>query len=97
MEINDMIDFHALILSSGIGYQESMPSLKALGDCIHHYSTMCDCEGEVKQNKRNECQLRYENLIKNQMNEVAEKLLEYESNYVFKSNGETIGTLSQFT
>lgn len=90
-----MIDFHALILSSGIGYQENMPTLKAFGDCISHYSTMCDCEGDAKINKNAECQLRYENLIRNHLGEISQKLLEYESNYVFRSNEEILGALSR--
>lgn len=95
MEIKDMIDFHALILSSGIGYHESMPNLKAFGDCLQHYSTMCDCEGDAKENKRNECQLRYEDIIQNKMSEISEKLLEYNPSYVFKSNDKIMRTISK--
>ena len=84
MTISNSTSFHYLLVVLN-------PEIKKINvinefeNCINHYESMCDCEGQTKELKKFECEERYKSIIQNNLDEIKDYLLSYNSEYLFET------------
>jgi hypothetical protein len=94
MIVNDVSEFQKLILMCGLR-EKAAGELREILDCVQFYSTMCGCNPEAKDAKYAECNQRYRNFVKNNLNSVKNEILRYESEVTFNFGGESIAGISR--
>jgi len=92
MFINNIQDFHALLLNNGVT-PDKFPQVSGFEECIQFYSTMCGCEKELKEMKYNECQEKYKNFILNEIHSIEDQLLKDNHHCIFTFDGVVIADI----
>lgn len=92
MIVNDVSEFQKLVLMCGLR-EKATGELREILDCVQFYSSMCGCNPEAKNAKYAECNQRYRNFVKNNLNSVKDEILRYESGVTFNFEGGFIASI----
>lgn len=84
MIVENCVSFHYVIMSMDDSFRE-VDVIKDFETCLSEFNNMCGCEGEAKTFKRNECELKYQNLILNDMQKIKQQLLEFNDEFTFNT------------
>lgn len=84
MEITNCTSFHYLVLAMDIEFKQ-LPIIQEFEECINDYSTMCGCNEEARSHKKNECELKYQDIVLNQMDQIKPLLLNYHHEFTFST------------
>ena len=84
MVIENCNSFNYLILAMSPEIRQ-IDVIKEFQNCINEFAGMCGCEGEAKTIKRNECELKYQDIILNNMSEIKQALLDFDNEFTFNT------------
>lgn len=94
MIVENVEDFNKLVLQCGLR-EKAQGHLREILDCVMFFSTMCGCNAEAKEEKYEECDMRYRNFVKYSLDTIKSEILVYVESVTFNYKGEGIACISR--